>query len=123
MHHAVPDLAASPHARSTWLYPLPHPIQGGCAGGDFGLITTVISGTALCVECIARQTGVPGAEVSEALSTIAGTFQLGNGDGRCHGCLQSKPAYSLIGDVVRPVDLVRSSPAAEGTSLRAARPS
>ena len=63
--------------------------------GDLGLITTVIAGAALCVDCITRRTGIPAAEVSAALPTIGSAFQVAAVQRRCSACLETKAIYSL----------------------------
>ena len=63
--------------------------------GDLGLITTVIAGAALCVDCIARRTGIPAADVSGALPTIGSAFQVAAVQRRCSACLETKAIYSL----------------------------
>jgi len=73
------------------------PIRGASDSSvDVGLVTEAIAGAFLCVQCIARKTGLPPVEVDGALKTIARTLRLGIGSRRCDGCFSVKPAFSVI---------------------------
>ena len=80
--------------RLSLTYPLLRQIAGG---SDAPLILTVITGALLCVECIAKKTGIPATEVDAALRTVARTLRLTMGPRRCDGCLQRKTTFSFSG--------------------------
>jgi hypothetical protein len=82
-------------------YPLLRQIAGG---SDASLILAVITGVLLCVECIARQTGIPETEVDAALRTVARTLRLTMGPRRCDGCLQRKTTFSFSGGAALRVE-------------------
>ena len=48
----------------------------------------------LCLPCLVQRTGLPGAEVSGMLHTLAHTIQLVQ-RGRCAACLQETPIFCL----------------------------
>ena len=65
---------------------------------DATLILTAITGKVLlCVECVAKKTGVPATEVDAALRTVARAIRLTMGPRRCDGCLERKTTFSLSG--------------------------
>jgi hypothetical protein len=73
------------------------------SASDAPLILTVITGMLLCVECIAKKTGIPVTEVDAALRTVARTLRLTMGPRRCDGCLQRKTTTFSVsgGDALR----------------------
>jgi len=79
--------------RFTSTYSRLRPIGGG---SDVALVTQTITDAFLCVQCIARKTGLPAVEVDGVLKTMARTVRLGIGTRRCEGCLSVKATFSVI---------------------------
>jgi hypothetical protein len=76
-------------------YPRIRHIGGG--SGDIGLISTTITGASLCLDCIARKTGVPVRRVDAMLTTVAAAIKLVVKPGRCDGCLGPAKTFSVSG--------------------------
>ncbi len=70
------------------------PIHGS-PDGDAGIIVTTITGVSLCVDCVARRTGVSAPHVDAVLATIADTVKMSMGLGRCDGCLGRKMVFRI----------------------------
>jgi hypothetical protein len=77
------SLALCPHRRTI----------GG--GSDAALITMMITGATLCLDCIAKKTGVPVPEVEAMLTGIAKTLKLSAAPGRCDACLGQTTVFCL----------------------------
>lgn len=109
--------AADPERVRTWLLPRHSPLvrRDGLAhrgearsssrrvplirGGsdDPGLITSVLAGgTSLCVECIAKKTGIPRREIEPVLDTIGQTLRIISGAHvLCDACRMPRKVYRL----------------------------
>jgi hypothetical protein len=71
-------------------------ISGGSGpAGDIALITTVIKGVALCLECIAKKTGVPLGQVEPILDTVGKAVKITNSTASCDGCLNTRNVFRL----------------------------
>src|SRR5262245_36926666 len=68
-----------------------------CGGGSSAAvqITLMIAGASLCLDCIARKTGIPGGQVDSLLTTIGQTVQVDTGPGVCSGCLTATRVFRL----------------------------
>lgn len=63
---------------------------------DAGLISaTLADGAALCLECIAKTTGVPIDHVEAVLARIGKTLRIGSGRGPCNACLAGRKVFRL----------------------------
>jgi len=83
--------------RFTSTYSLLRPIRGGSDSGvDLGLVTEMIAGAFLCVQCIAKKTGLQPPDVNDHLRAIARMVRLTIGTRRCDGCLSSTATFSVI---------------------------
>ena len=60
---------------------------GGPGELDASLMATLISGAALCDDCLSRKTGVLQFRVNDVLHSIGRTMKLRSWVGRCGGCL------------------------------------
>jgi hypothetical protein len=73
---------------------VPLPISGG--SDDPGLLTALLAdGAALCVECLARKTGIPLAEIAPILVRVGKTLRVQTAEARCGGCLSVRTVYRL----------------------------
>jgi len=64
---------------------------------DAGLISaTLADGAALCLECIAKKTGVPIDHVEAVLARIGKTLRIGSGRGLCSACLAGRTVVRLV---------------------------
>jgi hypothetical protein len=72
--------------------PIPDPGEGS---GDARLITSVLMGAGLCVDCIIKKTNLPARRVYEALVTIAQALNLESGRLLCADCMITKHVYKL----------------------------
>jgi len=83
--------------RFTSTYSLLRAIRGGSdSTADVGLVTETIAGVFLCVQCIARKTGLQPVAVNDHLRAIARFVRLTIGTRRCYGCLRSTATFSVI---------------------------
>src|SRR6185436_12970903 len=73
-------------------YPRLRPIGGGSDAGDVALAITDAS---LCLQCIAKKTGVPEHETDALLMRIATTLKLVAIPGRCDACLDRGTTFRL----------------------------
>ena len=73
------------------------PIRGASDSSvDVGLVTEAIAGAFLCVQCIAKKTGLQPPDVNDHLRAIARMVRLTIGTRRCDGCLSSTATFSVI---------------------------
>jgi hypothetical protein len=63
---------------------------------DTGLVSAALIEGMLCVDCIARRTGVPAARVDAALATIGQTVKVGDGPSLCSACRTTTRVFHLI---------------------------
>jgi hypothetical protein len=63
---------------------------------DAGVVSAALIEGMLCVDCIARRTGVPTARVQAALATIGQTVKVGDGPSLCSACRTTKRVFHLI---------------------------
>jgi hypothetical protein len=64
---------------------------------DAGLISaTLADGAALCLECIAKKTGVPIDDVEAVLARIGKTIRVESGRGLCSACLAGRKIVRLV---------------------------
>ena len=71
-------------------------IRGGSdAGSDLALITEAIAGAFLCVQCIAKKTGLRPEKANDLLKLVARLVRLTVGVRRCNGCLESKNTFGI----------------------------
>ncbi len=71
---------------------VPLPISGG--SDDPGLITAILAdGATLCVECMAKKTGIPLAEIEPVLVRVSKTLRVQTAEARCGGCLSVGTVY------------------------------
>ena len=63
---------------------------------DTGLVSAALIEGVLCVDCIARRTGVPAARVHAAVATIGQTVKVGDGPSLCSACRTTKRVFQLI---------------------------
>ena len=83
--------------RFTSTYSLLRAIHGGSdSSADVGLVTETIAGAFLCVQCIARKTGLQPVAVNDHLRAIARFVRLTIGTRRCDGCLHSTATFCVI---------------------------
>ena len=83
-------------------------LRGGAPGDDGALLTTIITGASLCLDCISRKSGIPIAQVDAVLTSVARTIALAVVTRPCAACLETKRTYSLDGasartDAERPI--------------------
>ena len=63
---------------------------------DAGLISaTLADGAALCLECIAKKTGVPIDHVEAVLARIGKTIRIGSVRSICRTCLTRRTVFRL----------------------------
>ncbi len=76
---------------------MPGRVHGGSDPDIDGplIVMTLVRGIALCAECLARKTGVPGDEVTAVLARVRKHIVLHEQSGRCHRCLMMKTVYTL----------------------------
>ena len=67
----------------------------GASTDDAGLLVTMITGVSVCLECIAKRSGVPGGRVDALLTTISGNIALVVDTRHCEACLETKRTYRL----------------------------
>jgi len=79
-------VAAYPHLRA---------IVGGSDGPDAALIAAAITGAPLCVDCIARKSGVPQPGVEAVLAVIGASISLIRRTESCAGCLAIAQVFGL----------------------------
>jgi len=63
---------------------------------DTGVVSAALIEGMLCVDCIAKRTGVPAARVHAALTTIGQTVKTGDGLSLCSVCRTTKRVFHLI---------------------------
>jgi hypothetical protein len=85
-------LAAHCRISNTCAMPIPDASEGP---GDARLITSILMGGGLCVDCIIKKTNLPARRVYEALVTIAQTLNLESGRLLCPDCMITKHVYKL----------------------------
>jgi|SRR5215470_2153750 len=78
--------------RLTSIYSRVRPIHGG---SDLPLVMDVISEAALCLECIAKKTGLQRVAVDDLLKRLAEIVWLRIRPRRCDGCLQSRTTFGI----------------------------
>jgi len=88
-------IARGRERRFTAFYARLRPI---CGGSDAALVTATIQNARLCLDCIARKTGVPLEQINGLLIAIGRTVRLTIGPHRCDACLQRKTTFSLTKD-------------------------
>jgi hypothetical protein len=69
--------------------------RGTPGASDAELVTAIITGAALCIECIAKRTGMPSPQVDTMLARIAMTVKLSVQARRCTACLEDKMVFTL----------------------------
>jgi hypothetical protein len=72
-------------------------LRGGAPGDDGALLMAIISGVALCQDCISRKSGIPIDRIDTVLTSVASTIVLTVVTRPCAACLETKRAYSLDG--------------------------
>lgn len=77
------------------------PIAGG-ADSDTRLIIEVLANGGACLECLARKTGVPAPQVTDALQQLEAIVVITAKTARCDGCLRLTQTYR-ISDQTTPV--------------------
>jgi len=66
------------------------------SSADAGLISAALAGgTALCLECIARKTGVPVGDVGAVLVRIGKTLRIESRRAICSACLAARKVVRL----------------------------
>jgi hypothetical protein len=73
-------------------YLAPRRVSGG---SDLTLIMDVISGTPLCVDCIADKTGILPVHVNQLLRRTSAIVRLRVGTRRCGACAAVKTTFSI----------------------------
>jgi hypothetical protein len=74
----------------------------GGGSDDAGLVVAMITGVALCLECVSDKSGVPAPRVAMMLTTVAGTISLVVATRRCDACLETRRTYRLDAAPARP---------------------
>jgi len=77
------------------------PIRGG-SSDDAAVVVTTITGVSLCLECVAKKSGVSLPRVDAILTVIAGTIALVVETRRCSACLETKTTFSFDSAAHRP---------------------
>ena len=62
---------------------------------DAALVSTTITDASLCVECIAKKTGIPTPRVKAALEMIAETVKVAWHESSCDACLTTTKVFRL----------------------------
>lgn len=76
--------------------PVVRPISGGADHvEDTAVVLTMILGSSLCLDCIARKSGVPAPRVDAIITTISETVILIVGPGRCDACLETTRTFRI----------------------------
>jgi hypothetical protein len=88
--------------RQRQLVGTPRVRQIGGGSDDAGLVVAMVTGVALCLECISHRSGVPGPRVATMLTTVAGTIALIVKAGRCDVCLVTRRTYRLDAAAAHP---------------------
>ena len=65
------------------------------ADDDAALLLTIITGVALCLDCISRRSGMTIARIDALLTRVAETIALAAVTRPCAICLEMKRTYSL----------------------------
>jgi hypothetical protein len=63
--------------------------------GDAGLVSSVLTDAALCVDCIVKKTGVPAPRVHAVLESIGRTVKVDSGGSLCSACMTVKRVFQL----------------------------
>ncbi len=63
--------------------------------GDAGLISSVLTDAALCLDCIVKKTGVPAPRVHAVLAAIGKTVKVKSGGSLCSACMTAKRVFQL----------------------------
>jgi hypothetical protein len=69
--------------------------RAATAASDAELVTTIITGAALCIHCIAKRTGMPLPQVDTMLARIAMTVKLSVQPRRCSACLEDRMVFTF----------------------------
>jgi hypothetical protein len=69
--------------------------RAATGASDAELVTAIIAGAALCIECIGKRTGMPSPHVDTMLARIAMTVKLSVQARRCSACLEDKMVFTL----------------------------
>jgi hypothetical protein len=75
-------------------YPRIRPISGG-SSDDAAIVVTMITDVSLCLECIAKKSGLPLTRIGALLTTIAANIALVVETGRCDACLETMTTVRL----------------------------
>lgn len=70
------------------------PIRGA-AGDDVPLVTALGGSVTLCVDCLARKSGVPLGRVMPTMGRICETLRVDSGVALCDACLMARKVYRL----------------------------
>ena len=62
---------------------------------DMPLMTEVLDGAAICIDCIARRTGLEIDQAVDVLQTLANTLTITTHAGRCAACLNQAVVQRL----------------------------
>lgn len=73
---------------------MPAPVPQN-SSDDPALISTVITGASLCMDCIAKKTGIPLAQVEPVLVGIGETVKVMSDVAPCDACLTAKKVFRL----------------------------
>jgi hypothetical protein len=71
---------------------IPIPIRDA---GDTGIISSVLTDAALCLDCIVKKTGVPAPRVHAGLTTIGRMVKVHSGGSLCSACMTAKRVFQL----------------------------
>lgn len=60
---------------------------------DAALVSAVITSAPLCVECIAKQTGISALRIDTVLTNLGATVKIESGAALCAACLTAKKVF------------------------------
>ena len=76
------------------------PIRGG-SDLDSPFIVEIIARTPMCLDCVAKKTGIPEARARESLLRIGSFMVVDIASGHCEGCLEVTTTYRISDGAVR----------------------
>jgi hypothetical protein len=87
-------------AQSARLCRMALPIRGG-SDVDSPFIVELIARTPMCLDCVAKKTGIPEARARESMLRIGSFMVVDIASGPCEGCLEVKTTYRISDQAAR----------------------
>jgi hypothetical protein len=87
-------------AQSARLCRMALPIRGG-SDVDSPFIVEIIARTPMCLDCVAKKTGIPEDRARESMLRIGSFMVVDIASGQCDGCLEAKTTYRISDHAAR----------------------